>query len=72
MKNEFKASDVEHSHTKQTGSLKASLDRVLFAAEHEFSKILVPRLPQNTSNIVNECAIKSKQFFFYVTSFLKH
>ena len=52
---------MEHSQTKRTDSLKGSLDRVLFAAEHEFPKILVPRLPQNTSNTDNECAKKQKQ-----------
>ena len=37
------------------------MDRVLFAAEPEFSKMLVPRLPQNTSNVNTEYATKSKQ-----------
>ena len=32
----------EHSHKKQKDSLEGSLDRVLFAAELEFPKILVP------------------------------
>ena len=31
-------------------------DQVVFAAELEFLKILIPRLPQNTSNINIECA----------------
>ena len=33
------------SHKKRKDSLEGSLDRVLFAAEPEFSKILVPKLP---------------------------
>ena len=40
-----------------------SLDRVLFAAKLEFRKILVLRLPQNSSNVNNECAGKSKQLY---------
>ena len=44
------------SHKKRKDSLESSLDRVLFAAELEFPKILVPRLPQNSSNINIECA----------------
>ena len=42
------------------GSLEGSLDRVLFAAELEFPKILVPRLPQHTLNVNIECAGKSE------------
>ena len=37
-----------HSHKKWKDSLKGRLDRVLLAAELEFPKILVTRLPQNT------------------------
>ena len=33
-----------------------NLDQVVFAAELEFLKILIPRLPQNTSNINTERA----------------
>ena len=40
-----------HSHKKQKDSLEGSLDRVLFAAELEFPKILVPRLPKHTSSV---------------------
>ena len=40
-----------HSHKKQKNTLKSSLVRVLFAAEIDFPKILVLRLPQNTSNV---------------------
>ena len=43
--------DYCHSHKKQKGSLEGSLDRVSFAAELEFLKILVPRLPHRTSNV---------------------
>ena len=41
-------------------SLKGSLDRLLFAPELEFLKILVPRLPQKTSNVNIEWARKLK------------
>ena len=36
------------SWSSETDSLEGSLDRVLFAAELEFLKILVPSLPQHT------------------------
>ena len=52
-----------HSHKKRRDSLEGSLDWVLFAAELEFAKILVPRLPQNSSNVNIESAGKSKQLF---------
>ena len=65
-----------HSHKKRTDSLEGSLDRVLFAAELEFPKILVPRLHQHTSNVNMECVGKSrwskKLYSLYVTSFLEH
>ena len=65
-----------HSHKKRKDSLEGSLDRVLFAAELEFPKILVPRLSQHTSNVNIECAGKSewsKQLYsLCVTSFLEH
>ena len=68
--------DKNHSHKKWKDSLEGSLDRVLFAAEREFSKILVPRLPQHTSNVNIECGGKSdwlKQLYFlYMNSFLDH
>ena len=51
----------QHFHKKRKDSLEGSLNRELFVAELEFPKILVPRLPQNTSNINAECARKSKQ-----------
>ena len=37
-----------HSHKKRKDSPEGSLDRVLFAAELEFPKILVFKLPQNS------------------------
>ena len=40
----------DHVHKKGKDSLEGSLDRVLFAAELVFLKILVPRIPQHTSN----------------------
>ena len=65
-----------HSHKKWKDILEGSLDRVLFAAELEFLKILVPRLNQHTSNVNIECARKSewsKQLYsLYLTSFLVH
>ena len=69
-------SALEHSHKKRKDNLEGSLDRVLFAAELEFPKILVPRLPQHTSDVNTECAGKSvwsKQLYdLHVTSFLEH
>ena len=51
---------LEHSHKKRKGSL----DRALSAAELEFPKILVPRQPQNTSNVsYTKGAGKSKQLY---------
>ena len=46
---------LNHSHKKRKDSLEGSLDQVLFAAELEFPKILVPRLPWNSSNVNIEC-----------------
>ena len=63
-----------NSHKKRKDGPKGSLDRVLFAAE--FPKILVPRLPQHTSNVNIECTQKSvwlKQLYYlHVASFLEH
>ena len=53
----------DQSHTKRKDSLKGSLIPVLFAAETEFPKILVPRLPQNSSNVKIKCAGKSRQLY---------
>ena len=52
-----------HHHKKRKVSLKGSLDRVLFANELEFPKILVPRIPQNSSNVNVGCAGISKQLY---------
>ena len=52
--------ELDHSHKKWKDSLEGSLDRVLLAAELEFPKILVPRLPQHTSDVNIECAGKSE------------
>ena len=61
-----------HCHKKR----KDSLDRVLRAAELEFPKILVIRLPQYTSNVNIECAGKSEwpkqQYYLYMASFSEH
>ena len=54
----------EHSHKKRVDNLEGSLARVLFAAELEFPKTLVPRLPQNTSNVNIESSEKSKQLYY--------
>ena len=54
---------TNHSHKKQKDNLEGSLDRVLFPTEIELRKIIVPRLPQNSSNINIECNGKSKQLY---------
>ena len=53
----------KHSHKKRKGSLGGSLNRVLFEAQLEFRKILVPRLPQNSSNVNIESVGKLKQLY---------
>ena len=45
-----------HRRKKDKDSLHGSLDRILFVAELKFLKILVPRLPQHTSNVNIECS----------------
>ena len=66
----------KHSNKKRKDSLECSLDQALLAVELEFPKILVPRLPQHTSNVNTECAGKSEwskqQCSLHVTSFLEH
>ena len=52
---------LKHGHNKRKDSLEGSLDRVLFATELKFPKLLVPKLLQNTSNVNTECARKLKQ-----------
>ena len=54
-----------HSHNKLKDNMEDNLDWVLFVAELEFAKILVPRLPQNTSNVNIVCVRKSKQKQLY-------
>ena len=65
-----------HSHRKRNDRLEGSLDQVLFAAELEFLKILVPRLPQHTSNVNIECAGKVRMVkttvFFVFEQLLNH
>ena len=65
-----------HNHKKRKDSLEGSLDRVLLGAELKFPKILIPRLPQHTSNVNIECARKSEwlkqQCSLHVTNFLEH
>ena len=53
---------VNHSHKKRKDSLQGSLDRVLSVVKLEFPpKILVPRLPQQTSNVNTECVGTSER-----------
>ena len=52
-----------HKHKKRKDSLEGSLERVLFAAKLEFSKILAHRLLQNTRNANTICCEKSKQLY---------
>ena len=54
---------TNHSHKKRKDNLEGSLDRVLFPTEIELRKIIVLRLPQNSSNINIECTGKSKQLY---------
>ena len=65
-----------HSHKNRKDSLEGSLDQVSLAAELEFPKMLVPRLPQHTSDVNIECAGKSvwlKQLYYLdVTNFLEY
>ena len=47
------------SHHNQKDNLEGSLVLVLFVAELDFPKILVPRLPQDTSDVNIESSGKS-------------
>ena len=47
------------SHHNQGDNLEGSLVLVLFVAELDFPKTLVPRLPQDTSNVNIESSGKS-------------
>ena len=53
-----------HSHTKRKDNLKVGLVRVLFAAELDLPKILVPRLPQHTPIENIDSTRKSKQLYY--------
>ena len=53
-----------HSHKKQKDSLEDCLVRVLFTTALEFLKILVSRLPQNSSNVYTESTGRSKQLHY--------
>ena len=76
--NDILISKYTHNHKKRKNCLECSLDRVLFAAELEFPKMLVPRLPQLTLNVNTEYAGKSEWlkkttlYYLYGTSFLQH
>ena len=59
-----------HSHKKRKNSLEGSLVPVLFATELEFPKILVPRIPQNTSNVNTEGTGKGKQLYYFCDQLL--
>ena len=59
-----------HSHEKRREKLEVSLKWVLFSAGLEFLKILVLRLPLNTSNANTEYGRKSKQLYSLCVQFL--
>ena len=65
-----------HSQNERTDNLDGSIDQVLFVVELEFLNVLVPRVPQHTSEVNIECARKSKWFkklySLYMTNFLEH
>ena len=66
----YKRNRFLYSPKKRKDSLESSLDQVLFATELDFPRILAPRLPQNTSNVNNECTRKSessKNCVIYIT-----
>ena len=65
-------SEYFHSHKKRKDSLEGSLNRVLLAAELEFPKILVPRLPQHTSECTGKSEWSKQQCSLHVASFLEH
>ena len=56
---------------KQRDSLKGSLVWVLLAAELEFPKILVPRLPQTHQMWTLKVLENQTNYFAYVTYFLE-
>ena len=51
-------SHKKHSHKKREDSLESRQYRILFGAELEFPKILVPSLRQNSLTVNLECAGK--------------
>ena len=51
--------------------MEGSLVQELFAAELEFPKILVPRLPQNASNVNIESTGKYKQLYYLCEQLLE-
>ena len=53
--------EFDQNHKKRKHSPEGSLERALFAAELEFPRMPVPRLPQYTSSAIIECAGKSEQ-----------
>ena len=59
----YKIYHNSNNNIEMKNSLESSLDPVLFAAELDFPKILVPRLTKNRSNVNTECARKSKQLY---------
>ena len=56
---------LQPSHKKRKDSLEGSLDRVLFAAELEFPKILVPRLHQHRCITILELHTGEKYYCSY-------
>ena len=63
---------LSHSHKKRRDSLEGNLDPIIFAAEFqlEFSKMLVPRLPQHTSNVHIEYGRTPKDFHSFCDQLL--
>ena len=54
---------LHHIHKKWKDSLEGSLVQLSFVTELEFSKILVPRLPQNISNGITESTRTLKLYY---------
>ena len=48
MRSDLELARHNQIHKKRKDSLQSCLNRVLFVAELEFPKVLVPRLPQHT------------------------
>ena len=62
---------LSHSHKKWKDSLEGSLLRVLFVAELEFLKILVPMLTLSTSNVKLKVMGNQSNCIIYVSNFLE-